>query len=124
MSTLYREIEALLQRVSVHADGRITAEITFPESFTGFRGHFPDQAVVPGVCKVLCVLVLLEYVLKRKARLRTIVLAKFVVPVTSREKVTLELRRVKTGDAAERVKALFILADKKTAEVQIEVNYA
>jgi 3-hydroxyacyl-[acyl-carrier-protein] dehydratase len=124
MSVLQKEIRALLRQVASHPDGSITAEITFPESFTGFKGHFPNQPVVPGVCKVLCVLVLLELVLKKKVRLKKIILAKFLALVTCQEKVRIELRLEKKGDSAGVVKALYFSTDKKIAEIQLEVNYA
>ncbi len=59
MSNLRSEIQALLRSVAFRPDGSLTAEIEFPGTFIGFQGHFPDRPVLPGVCKVLCVLELL-----------------------------------------------------------------
>lgn len=123
MSVLVKEIKELLRQVVVHKDGRITAEISFPESFTGFKGHFPGKPVVPGVCKVLSVLALLELSLKQKVYLKTIVSSKFMALVTCQEKLRIELRRETENMPLERVKALFHSVDKKIAEIQLEVNY-
>lgn len=123
MSILSKEIKGLFRQVSCYEDGRITAQISFPKSFTGFKGHFPGNPVVPGVCKVLSVLVLLELALKQKAYLKTIVLAKFLSLVACEQEVMVELRREMESGPAERVKALFRSADRKIAEIQIEVNY-
>ncbi len=123
MSVLHKEIKELFRQVTCHEDGRITAQISFPKSFTGFKGHFPGNPVVPGVCKILSALVLLELVLKKKAYLKTIILSKFFSFVTCDEVITVELSRETKSGPLERVKALFRSADKKIADIQIEVNY-
>lgn len=123
MSILYKEIAGLFRQVSCHDDGRITAQIAFPKSFTGFKGHFPRNSVVPGVCEVLSVLVLLELALKKKAHLKTIILAKFLSLVTCEQEISVELRREIRDGSLERVKALFRAEDKKIAEIQLEVIY-
>ena len=66
MSVLSKEIKELLHHIADHEDGKITAEISFPKNFTGFEGHFPGKPVVPGVCKVLSVVALLELSSKQK----------------------------------------------------------
>ena len=123
MSILKREIKEQLHQIVCHEDGRITAEISYPGNFTGFKGHFPGKPIVPGVCKVLTVLTLLELSLKRKVHLRLIVSSKFMAPTGPKEKLMIELRREVQSGTAERVKALFKSADKKIAEILIEVNY-
>lgn len=123
MSVLSKEIKELLHHIADHEDGKITAEISFPKNFTGFEGHFPGKPVVPGVCKVLSVVALLELSSKQKVYLRTIVLSKFMLPVTCQEKLTIELRRETKSGTLVRVKALFRSADKKVADIQIEVDY-
>ncbi|MBF0593854.1 MAG: hypothetical protein HQL22_02675 [Candidatus Omnitrophica bacterium] len=122
MSVLSREIKSYFSQVIRHEDGRITGSLSFPVSFTGFKGHFPDNPVVPGVCLVLSILVLLEVALKRKARLKTIVLVKFQSIVRQEQDVALELRREAKG-TTEHVKAVFRSAVNKVAEMTIEVTY-
>ena len=41
-------------------DGSLTARFVFPAEFTGFRGHFPEQPVLPAVCKIQAVVAMLE----------------------------------------------------------------
>ncbi|MBF0387206.1 MAG: hypothetical protein HQL20_05050 [Candidatus Omnitrophica bacterium] len=123
MSILSREIKSYFRQVLCQEDGKITAQVSFPENFTGFKGHFPSNPVVPGVCLVTCILVLLELALKRKVRLKTIVLVKFLSIVRSEQEVVLELRRGDQDAACEQVKVLFRSADKKVAEMTIEVTY-
>jgi 3-hydroxyacyl-[acyl-carrier-protein] dehydratase len=125
MSVLYNEIKASFSNPLLHDDGkRITARLCFPPEFTGFKGHFPGNPVVPGVCKVQSILVLLDLALGRRSVLKTIQLSKFLGFVTSGQAINVELRREIAAGSLERVKALFQLDDKKVAEVQIEVSYA
>ncbi|MBF0384402.1 MAG: hypothetical protein HQL27_00885 [Candidatus Omnitrophica bacterium] len=123
MSILYKEIKELFKQVHCHKDGKITAEITFPKKFTGFKGHFPKNPVVPGVCEIMSVIVLLELAFKQKAKLKTINLAKFLAPVTCQEKINVELQRENKSGVLERVKAVFMSKKRKVAEIRIEVNY-
>jgi 3-hydroxyacyl-[acyl-carrier-protein] dehydratase len=122
MSVLSKEIKTLFHQIACHEDGRITARITFPETFTGFKGHFPGNPVVPGVCKVLAIVVLLEIALKKKIFLRTIPLAKFMSFVTCNEEVMVELRRETWSGPTGRVKASFQAQGKKVADIQIGVS--
>ncbi len=40
--------------VNSHAETReITGTITLPVSFSGFRGHFPQNPILPGVCEIM-----------------------------------------------------------------------
>lgn len=123
MSILKREIKEQLHQIVAYEDGKITAEIAYPRNFTGFKGHFPGKPIVPGVCKVLTVLTLLELSLKQKVYLRSVVSSKFMAPTGPDEKLMIELRREAQEGTSERVRALFKSVDKKIAEILIEVNY-
>ena len=59
------------------AEGQLTAGLSFPGTFEGFKGHFPGHPIVPGVCWVQTVLLLGEILLERELKLVEIVSAKF-----------------------------------------------
>lgn len=123
MSKLRSEIQALLRSVTFRPDGSLTAEIAFPRTFIGFQGHFPDRPVLPGVCKLLCVLVLLEVAMRKEARLSRVLLAKFLAPVVPDETLSLRLTLEDQDAPSGGVKALLFSSQKKIAEIHLEVTY-
>ncbi len=74
------------------AAGAATADIMFPETFVGFRGHFAGRPVLPGVCLVLAVLVLAESTEGKPLSLCEIVSAKFFSPVVPDSPVQIDCR--------------------------------
>jgi 3-hydroxymyristoyl/3-hydroxydecanoyl-(acyl carrier protein) dehydratase len=58
MSKLTREICACMSHLNTDAES-LTARFCFPEDFIGFKGHFPNHPVVPGVCKIQAILCML-----------------------------------------------------------------
>ena len=68
-------------------EGGAIARFSFPEDFTGFKGHFPTGSVVPGVCKVQTVVILAEILNDKKFELEEIKEAKFFSPVTPNEEL-------------------------------------
>ncbi len=75
-----KEIEGLLENFAVEGDVA-AAEISFPSSFTGFQGHFPEQPVLPGVCQIGVAVALAGRMRGTRQVLAEIVNAKFVAMV-------------------------------------------
>ena len=69
------------------SNGTGSATFTFPEDFPGFRGHFPDRPVLPGVCLVQAGVALAGAMMHRDVRLKAIVTAKFLSAILPREPV-------------------------------------
>jgi 3-hydroxyacyl-[acyl-carrier-protein] dehydratase len=61
--------------------GRIYAKFSFPTTFAGFKGHFPDNPVVPGICIIQAGMLICEKWYKRNTHLKEILYAKFFSPV-------------------------------------------
>lgn len=61
--------------------------ITFPDSFSGFQGHFPGNSILPGVVQLMTVQTALEKKLNRRLSLYEISAAKFKAPVLPGEKI-------------------------------------
>lgn len=72
-----KEIDGYLKDFATEGD-TATAEVSFPESFSGFRGHFPGQPVLPGVCQISVALAMAERLRGKRQVLGEVVNAKFV----------------------------------------------
>jgi 3-hydroxyacyl-[acyl-carrier-protein] dehydratase len=60
MNKLRRAIISARTGLEIAADGELTGEFFFPESFVGFAGHFPGHPLVPAVVQVLIAQTLIE----------------------------------------------------------------
>jgi 3-hydroxymyristoyl/3-hydroxydecanoyl-(acyl carrier protein) dehydratase len=78
-------------QVIVAAKGEKAATFCFPPDFTGFQGHFPGKAILPGACQLQCFLAFLEQVSERELTIKEITLAKFYLPVLPDETITCTL---------------------------------
>lgn len=67
------------------------ASIVFGEDFSVFRGHFPGNPTLPGVCELICVEVLLEKIFGKTAALTDLSKAKFFSPIAPEEPLKIEL---------------------------------
>ena len=73
-----QEIQSCLGVLNFTEEGRLSAEYTFPESFSGFQGHFPGNPVLPGVCQILAALVMLEKHTGKALHLTSVARARFL----------------------------------------------
>ncbi len=99
MNPLQKEIQSCLTRFEVSATGALTATFRFPETFIGFQGHFPQQPVLPGICKMQAALLLCARRKGAPVRLREVIRAKFMAPAFSGE--TLVFTGTETPGAAD-----------------------
>ena len=65
------------------------ATFTFPEDFVAFKGHFPQQQLLPAVVQVELAIFVLSKALKKEVKLKTVKKAKFVSPIFPKETVNL-----------------------------------
>jgi len=108
--TNFREIEI----------GHVCAEFVFDADFMGFQGHFEDKPILPGVCKILAALeVINEW--KKKAELREIVSAKFFQPVTCNEKLLFECFETGARLDDRLIKIKITRSGNKIAELKLKV---
>lgn len=83
-----KEIDGFLKNV-VTGEGTASAELIFPPSFTGFKGHFPEQPVLPGVCQITLALVLADRMRGQRTQLVAVTNAKFVAVVIPDQPLTI-----------------------------------
>ena len=87
MNILKKEIKSCMSvPVEEVAEG-VVARFSFPETFTGFKGHFPDSPVLPGVCKIQALIVVAEFIHERKFEMQEVKAAKFFSSVSCNEEV-------------------------------------
>lgn len=67
--------------------GRYRVTWTFDAGFIGFKGHFPDRPVLPGVCQILAISVFAGRAIGRNLRLGEIAKAKFLSVIEPGETV-------------------------------------
>lgn len=83
------EIKDLMTEFHSVNGNEISAKFAFPESFTGFSGHFPNNPVLPGICQIQCILAALSVKHKKVLKLKSVSRAKFLNPVFPGEKILL-----------------------------------
>ena len=113
-----REAMSALQ----HAEGgRLLATFFFPPTFTGFQGHFPEHAVLPGVCTVQAVLVMLAADRHSRVQLKQITSAKFFAAAGPGEELRFDCRIQQPEAAPAVVKATVMRQDTKIADLSLKV---
>jgi len=122
MNQVMREIRQYMHEMAEDADGWVTALFTFPHEFIGFRGHFPGNPILPGLCEIQAVMVMLQERKKSEANIREISMAKFISPISTNEEVVFKCRERTDGDGSTSVTALAFSKGRKVAEFRLKVN--
>ena len=120
MNTLRTEITKCMSGLAGNAKGAVTARFVFPSHFTGFKGHFPDSPIVPGVCKIQALLVMVETFYGRGFRLQEIVQAKFFLPVSCDEEMVFCFSKGTPNENTTTIKATVSSNDKKVAKLEVK----
>ena len=122
MSKLRQEIRKCLSAVEPGAGDSMVGRLAFPADFIGFRGHFPGNPILPGVCLVESALVILEARSPAPLHLKEISSAKFFSPVAPDTKVEIVCRVRPLPDASLRLEATASSGGRKVAALVLMVN--
>lgn len=122
MSRLMREIAQHMSEISEVEEGRATATFLFPPDFIGFRGHFPDRPILPGVCEIQAVLVLLSRWKSKRVRLSAVKCAKFLAPISSDEETVIACEITQQDAVSLSVRASVSAAGSRKAQLLIEAK--
>jgi 3-hydroxyacyl-[acyl-carrier-protein] dehydratase len=120
-NTLAREIRKCMTHVTETDPGNITALFRFPADFIGFQGHFPDNPVLPGVCKIQAVVALFEARHQQPARLKEVLSAKFFAPVGADEQLTFEVVEETPAENEFQVRATISSGDRRVATLALRL---
>lgn len=85
-----------------------------------FPDHFPDQAILPGICLVQAVL--LAGAVQQEVeelRIRTLKNLKFMQPVRPGQRVSIDAQMTPVGDGDFAIKAKISVEDRRCAEMSL-----
>ncbi len=123
MNKLMQEIRQCMSDLAETKKREVYAHFLFPAEFIGFQGHFPGKPVLPGVCEIQAVIVMLQVWEKRDIRLKEIVSAKFLSPVSHGEELVFNYREQTESNSEVLIKASVTSKGKKIAELQLRVSF-
>ena len=123
MNKLMQEIKQCMSDLAETKKGEVTACFLFPADFIGFQGHFPNKPVLPGVCNIQAVIVMLQALEKKDIKLKEIVSAKFLSPVSHGEELVFNYRKQTESNSEALIKASVTSKDKKVADLQLRVSF-
>ena len=123
MSRMQKEIMECLSGLET-APNELSARFSFPPEFAGFQGHFEDNPVLPGICKILAVLAMLGKYQDRPFRLREVGQAKYFMPVTVGQEITIKCDSQPNDDGSIAVKAVIRKEAAKVALLQMVIENA
>lgn len=121
MSRIRKEIAGCLSGLE-SADGKMTAVFSFPPAFAGFQGHFENNPVLPGICKIQAVMAMHDKAHGGEFRLKEVTQAKYFSPVGPEQQVTVQCESKQSDKNTFQVKALIQKENTKVAMLQMVIE--
>lgn len=121
MNKIEQEIAAAsLASAAQDEDGYIRGRYLFPESFSGFAGHFPGNAILPAIVEIMTAVSLLGAHHGRKLHLAAVEDAKFLTPVRPDQEIEVSCRQ-RTVRGKELYEAQLSVAGTVTATMLLDL---
>lgn len=95
---LVNDIADSLMEIRRSEDGLIEATFVFDESLSFFKGHFPQNPLVPGILQIEIVRHVAQVSLRAPLTITEVARAKFAAPLKPAEHLHLTLRLTGEGD--------------------------
>lgn len=123
MSLLRDEVRKCCTARNVNAEGLPSASFCFAQEFSGFRGHFPGNPILPAICMVQAALVVLADWRSRPCRMREMKQSKFLSRVTPGDAIDLVCRKFTDGE--DESAAMFAITSdgRRVADVSMLVAF-
>lgn len=104
----------------------IQAEIRLNPDHALYKGHFPQQAVVPGVMQIQIVKEILVAELKQELLIREVMVAKYFRPITPQENLVLHINiAYKLSETSDyMIDASIVKADNTFAKIKAKLSLA
>jgi len=101
-------------------DGGFGAELLVDPNLSVLPDHFPDQAILPGICLVQAVLLAgAHHQNVQELRIRTLKNLKFMQPVLPGQRVTIDAKMSAVGDGDFAIKAKLSVDEQRCAEISL-----
>ncbi len=117
---LIEELDRMFEKRELR-DGACVCSFVLPDSFCGFRGHFPGDPILPGVIQLLMARRLAELVSGRRLAIRRCDRVKFVRPL--RPGMPSELR-IRASDSFRTLNAEIATDGKLISSAKFELEEA
>ncbi|MGM0644177.1 MAG: hypothetical protein ACQETC_10405 [Thermodesulfobacteriota bacterium] len=119
MSPLEKEINELLDNSFEKNEKGFQSRLIFDTHFIGFKGHFPDTPVLPGIVMIQLMILMCERAAGTGYRLACIKDARFTEPVLPGEKITASLPHFGETKEGVKVKGIFYKGEKTAAGITL-----
>jgi 3-hydroxymyristoyl/3-hydroxydecanoyl-(acyl carrier protein) dehydratase len=119
MNALREAIKKRMEKFEC-AEESVAASFSFDKDFIGFKGHFENRPILPGICKVQAVLLMLEEKYKKTITLLEAENVKFFHPVTCGEKLEFVCKDPLLG-REKSVKCMVSKDGAKIADIQLKI---
>lgn len=118
MNPLRREIGTMLKLEQ--REGGFGAVLVVDGNLSVFPDHFPDQAILPGICLVQAVLLAgAKFEGVEELRIRTLKNLKFMQPVRPGDRVSIEAQMSPASEGGFAIKAKLSVEDRRCAEISL-----
>lgn len=115
MSKMSKEILSSMSGLKIGED-HLSANFCFKKNFVGFQGHFDQNPVLPGICKIQAILVMYKKRTGKELRLDEVISAKYTARVTCNESILIE-----TFSKYDQTKKINVLAKISKGETKVAV---
>jgi len=119
MNALREAIKKRMEKFEC-AEESVMASFSFDKDFIGFKGHFENRPILPGVCKAQAVLLMMEEKYKKTVTLLEMENVKFFHPVTCGEELVFVCNDPLLG-REKLVKCLVSKDGAKIADIQLKI---
>ena len=122
MNSLHDQLRQCLVCAQAGEPGTVTLEFCYPETLTAFRGHFPGNPILPGICLFQSLRIGLEQVRGVQLRISEIGNAKFLAPVRPGATLRYAIRE-SDRDGVAAVKVVVTRGDERVAEFSVKLQH-
>lgn len=114
-------LEGLFQSIAISdGDAEVTAHVELNDGHPVFRGHFPQKAVMPGVCQMYALRAVLSRHHRRAVEWDSLRDMKFLSPVlpAADRRLTITIRETVTADGKMKVDAVITVGNTVKTKIR------
>lgn len=123
MSLIMKEIKQSMVALNATTESKAQARFLFPTGFIGFKGHFPQRPILPGICMVQASIVIAQELHKRDINLKKVILVKFLEAVTKDEELCFEYSEHIIKNNESLLKVSITKSEKNVAKLELVISF-